>query len=241
MGADIIVACQKTLVPLLSRCIYIDQLVSLGTPVPAYDADATLMSLPAIFADTDKTVPCEIPYLFADPELTQYWQQKLAHDTNFKVGICWQVDVHNDKSKLPIARRGYPLKCFAPLSDLENVSFYSLQKYDGTEQLDTSNFAPRVFENFDEQSGPFMDTAALIKNLDLVITVDTAVAHLAGALGCKVWLLHPYATADWRWVHPRTDSHWYPTMRIFKQHTPFGYDEVIEEVKKELKKLVEHQ
>ena len=168
----LLLSCPKTLVPLLSRCIYIDQLVPLGTPAPTYDADATLMSLPAIFADTDETVPCEIPYLYADPELTRYWQQRLAHDTNFKVGICWQVDVTNDKRKLPIARRGYPLECFAPLSDLENISFYSLQKYDGTEQLNSSSFALHVFESFDEQSGPFMDTAALMKNLDLVVTVE---------------------------------------------------------------------
>ena len=239
MGADVIVNCQKQLVPLLSRCTCIDQLIPSGTPIPSYDADATLMSLPAIFADTQDTVPKDIPYIFADPTLITYWQEQLAHDTNFKVGICWQVDVHNDMSKLPIARRGYPLECFALLGDLENVSFYSLQKYDGTEQLSTlpSYFKLHAFENFDEQAGPFMDTAALIKNLDLVITVDTAIAHLAGALGCSVWLLHPYATADWRWIHGKTDSYWYPTMRIFKQHKPFGYDDVLKEVKTELSKL----
>jgi tetratricopeptide (TPR) repeat protein len=241
MGADVMVACQKQLTPLLSRCTYIDQLIPLGSPTPAYDADATLMSLPAIFNDNADTVPQKIPYLFADPALIKYWQQRLADDTNFKVGICWQVDAYNDTSKIPIARRGYPLECFAVLSDLENVSFYSLQKYDGTEQLATlpAHFKLQVFENLDEQAGPFMDTAALIKNLDLVITVDTAIAHLAGALGCNVWLIHPYATADWRWIHGRTDSYWYPTMRIFKQREPFGYEKVLEEVKRELRKLTQ--
>lgn len=241
MGADVIVVCQKTLVPLLSRCEYIDQLIPSSRYAPTCDAEATLMSLPAIFGDTQNTVPQEIPYIFADPDLVKYWEQRLAHDTNFKVGICWQVDAHNDTSKLPIARRGYPLKHFAQLSDLENVSFYSLQKYDGIEQLATipSDFNIHVFENLDEKSGPFMDTAAIIKNLDLVITVDTAIAHLAGALGCNVWLLHPYATADWRWVHGRTDSYWYPTMRIFKQHKAFDYETVVQEVKEELKQLVQ--
>jgi len=243
MGADVIVNCQKQLIPLLSRCGYIDQLIPSGSPIPSYDADATLMSLPAIFADTEETVPQNIPYIFPDPQLVEYWQKQLAHDTNFKVGICWQVDVQNDQSKLLIARRGYPLEQFALLADTKNVSFYSLQKYDGTEQLSTlpTNFRLHTFENFDDHAGPFMDTAALITNLDLVITVDTAVAHLAGALGCKVWLLHPYATADWRWICGRSDSHWYPTMRIFKQHEPFGYENVIQEVKYELKKLTEQR
>jgi Flp pilus assembly protein TadD len=241
MGADIIVACQKQLIPLLSRCNYVDQFIPTDIAMPPYDAEATLMSLPAIFNDTDETTPQNIPYIFADPALVKIWQEKLAHDTNFKVGICWQVDAHNDQSKLLVARRGYPLESFTVLADLEGISFYSLQKYDGVEQLATLSpqFKLQVFEDIDDKSGPFMDTAALIKNLDLIITVDTAVAHLAGALGCKVWLLHPYATADWRWIHGKTDSHWYPTMRIFKQQKAFDYDGVIEEVKLELEKLVQ--
>lgn len=240
MGADVLVSCQKQLIPLLSRCAYVDQFIPSDKTIPSYDADTTLMSLPAIFNDTDETVPQEIPYLFVDPQLEKYWQQQLAHDRNFKVGICWQVDAHNDMSKLPIARRGYPLNSFATLADLKNVSFYSLQKYDGIEQLKSlpSHFILRTFDDFDVHAGPFMDTAAFMKNLDLIITVDTAIAHLAGALGCKVWLLHPYATADWRWIHGKNDSYWYPTMRIFKQHEPFGYDEVLEEVKIELNKLL---
>lgn len=244
MGADVIVACQKPLIPLLSRCTYIDQLISCNTPLPEYDADANLMSLPAIFNDNDETVPNKIPYLFADPALITHWQKQLATDTNFKVGICWQADVQNDiPSKLPIARRGVPLQSFAPLSTINGVSFYSLQKYDGVEQLATlsADFPLHVFDDIDEKSGPFMDTAALIKNLDLVITVDTAVAHLAGGLGTQVWLLHPYATADWRWICHRTDSYWYPGLRIFKQQKPFDYDGVMKDVHTALQELVSQQ
>lgn len=240
METDVIVACQKQLVPILSRCPYIDQLVPCGMPLPEYDADATLMSLPAIFNDNDTTVPKNIPYLFADPALIDYWKEKLTHDANFKVGICWQADVHNDTSKLPIARRGIPLNSFALLADLQGISFYSLQKFDGTEQLQSlpSHFKLHSFNNLDEKSGPFMDTAAIIKNLDLVITVDTAVAHLAGALGAQVWLLLPYATADWRWICHRNDSYWYPQMRMFKQQKPFDYDGVIQEVHTALTQLI---
>jgi hypothetical protein len=202
-----------------------------GTALPGHDASATLMSLPAIFYDDEKTAPDQMPYLYADPALVEYWREQLSTDTNFKVGICWQADIKNDiPSKLPIARRGVPLSSFAPLASLKGVSFYSLQKYDGMDQLDKTNFPLNVFDQLDDYAGPFMDTAALIKNLDLVITVDTAVAHLAGALDADVWLLHPYATADWRWICHRTDSYWYPTMRIFKQKKPFDYDGVMKEV-----------
>lgn len=239
MGADVIVACQKPLIPLLSRCTYIDQLIACGSSVPGYDADATFLSLPAIFNDDDNSAPNNIPYLFADPTLIEYWREQLESDTNFKVGICWQADVHNDiPSKLPIARRGVPLNSFMPLASLNGISFYSLQKHDGLDQLDSTNFPLRVFDGLDEKSGPFMDSAAIIKNLDLVITVDTAVAHLAGALGAQVWLLHPYATADWRWICHRTDSYWYPNAHIFKQQKPFDYDGVIEQVCVALQKLI---
>ena len=239
MQTNVIVACQKPLIPLLSRCPFIDQLIPTGSQMPEYNADATLMSLPAIFNDSDQTVPQNIPYLFADPALVTYWQKRLAHDTNFKVGICWQADFNNDKpSKLPIARRGIPLQNFAPLATLDGVSLYSLQKYDGTEQLATSNFAINTFDNLDEYTGPFMDTAAIIKNLDLIITVDTAMVHLAGGLGAKVWLLHPFATADWRWICHRDDSYWYPNLRIFKQQKPFDYDGVIEQVQMALQELI---
>ncbi|HSC25454.1 MAG TPA: tetratricopeptide repeat-containing glycosyltransferase family protein [Candidatus Babeliales bacterium] len=240
MGADVIVACQKQLIPLLSRCTYIDQLIPHTTALPTYDADATMMSLPAIFSDTNTTVPNAIPYIFADPALVTYWKQQLAADTNFKVGICWQANVHNDVSRLPIARRGCPLERFEQLAVIDGISFYSLQKYDGIEQLTTlsPNFALHVFDNLDEQAGSFMDTAAIIKNLDLIITVDTAIVHLAGALGANVWLLHPYATADWRWICHRTDSYWYPTVRIFKQHYPFDWQNVMERVKIDLQQII---
>lgn len=233
MGAHVTVACQKALIPLLSRCIYIDQLMSFNNSLPAHDADASLMSMPAIFNDTAETAPHTIPYLFADPALITYWQQRVAQDTHFKIGICWQVDVHNDESRIPIARRGCPLNQFATLSTIPDITLYSLQKYDGIEELATmpTNFKLQIFDDLDENVGPFMDTAALMKNLDLIITVDTAIAHLAGGLGCEVWLLHPYATADWRWICHRTDSYWYPTLRIFKQQKPFDWESVMEKVK----------
>ena len=197
------------------------------------------MSLPAIFNDTHGTFPNNVPYLFADPTLVDYWKSQLAHDTNFKIGICWEVDRHNDESRLPIARRGCPLEKLYTLKNIPGISFYSLQKNDGIEELATvpHDFPLHTFDNLDEKLGAFTDTAAIMKNLDLIITVDTAITHLAGGLGCPLWLLHPIST-DWRWIHDSPDSHWYPTMRIFKQQTPFDWNGVIEEVARELKKLI---
>jgi hypothetical protein len=231
MGAYVIGYIQKPLIPLLSLCPYIDEIVSNKEPVPACDAHATLMSLPAIFNDNESSFPCTIPYLCTSDQLIAEWKTILNNNTNFKVGICWQADIQNDLSRLPIARRGCPLKNFELLQRIENISFYSLQKYDGVEELSTisNSFVIHHFSDLDEKSGPFLETAALMKNLDLIITVDTATAHLAGGLGCTVWLLLPYTT-DWRWIYNRTDSPWYPTMRIFRQQNPHDWQSVIEQV-----------
>jgi tetratricopeptide (TPR) repeat protein len=240
MGAHVILNCQKNLIPLLARCPYIDQLIGNGTSFPDYDAETELMIIPSIFGDNEETAPKNIPYLSADPDLVTHWQQKLAADTNFKVGICWQSVP--GKGIPPIAHRKCPLQHFTRLGKIDGVSFYSLQKVDGIEQLATlsSDFPLHVFDNFDEQSGAFMDSAALIKNLDLIISVDTSVIHLAGGLGAKIWMLHPYST-DWRWIVNRTDSYWYPNLRIFKQQKPFDWEGVMENVAHELQKLISQQ
>ena len=240
MGAYVTVVAQKSLLPLLSRCTYIDQLISDETPTGNYDAATTFMNIAPVFANNEMTAPNNIPYIFADPDLVTHWQQKLAHDKNFKVGICWQSTLC--KTAPVLTHRGCPLEKFTRLANVDGVSFYSLQKCNGMEQLATlsSDFPLQIFDNLDEEAGPFMDTAALIKNLDLIISVDTSIVHLAGALGATVWMVHPYST-DWRWIHNRPDSYWYPAMRIFKQQEPFNWDGVMETVANELQKLVAQQ
>lgn len=239
MGAYVIVAAQNPLIPLFSLCPYINELISLPAIKPPFDAQATLMSLPAVFSDIADDFSPTIPYLQADPDLVEQWQLQMGTDRNFKIGICWQCDVHNDVSRLPIARRGIPLQQFIPLTKNKNSSWYSLQKKDGVEQIpvlsDTINLI--TFDNFDEEHGAFMDSAALIEALDLVITIDSAIAHLAGALGKQVWLLLPYAT-DWRWIQDLNYSPWYPTMTIFKQHIPFDWESVIAQVGLKLEQLI---
>jgi hypothetical protein len=230
-GAYVTAVVQKPLVPLISLCPYIDRVIATGSPAPAKDAWATLMTLPAIFDSDEQTIPQNIPYIFADPEREAYWKQQLAHDKNLKIGICWQSDVYNDSSRPPVARRGMPLEKLFPLGQLPNVSVYSVQKFNA----DEANNLPDYFkliqfdESFDSAHGSFMDTVAVMKQMDLILSVDTAVPHLAGALGVPVWLLLPYAT-DWRWLAHRSDTPWYPTMRIFKQPAPFDWDSVMNDV-----------
>lgn len=240
MGATTIVFAQEQLIPLLSNCSYIDMLYPTGNPIPPHHARATLMSLPAVFYDDEHTMPRTIPYIFPDTTLINYWQQQLANDHNFKIGICWQTSIHNDISRLPIARRGIPLAQFFKLKDIPGISWYSLQQVEGLEQLTQvpHDFNLHIFPNdFDTTHGSFMDTAAVITQLDLIISVDTATAHLAGALGKPVWLLLPFST-DWRWIAGRIDSPWYPTMCIFKQPIPFDWDSVLNNIQQVLGRLI---
>ena len=241
MGAHVIASVQKPLVSLLSHCPFVDELIHSGQAVEPYHASCTFMSLPAVFHSDEETTPQNIPYIHPDPVLSSYWGDYFEQTKTFNIGICWQADVHNDVSRLPVAHRGIPLEKLLPLTEIENVHFYSLQKKDGVEQLaDVPDDTPlHVFDDtFDELHGPFTDTAAAMQHLDLIITVDTAIAHLAGALGRPVWLLLPYST-DWRWVAGKTTSHWYPTMRIFKQPHPFDWDTVVDTMFVTLQKKIE--
>ncbi len=231
LGAQTICLVQKPLIPLLSRCPYIDRLLPYQHPVPEHDARATLMSLPAIFEDTEDRFTVSIPYLYPDQALVNTWKERLAQYDTIKIGITWQSDVHNDVSRLPIARRGIPLALFEPLLKDERFTFFSLQCFEGTEQI--AHLSPDcrlvTYADLDTKHGCFMDTAAIIQNLDLVIAVDSAVANISGALGIPTILLLPYVT-DWRWIANRKDSPWYPEHIIFKQPQPFDWESTVHEV-----------
>ena len=163
------------------------------------------------------TIPREIPYLWADSELTEHWRRELASFEGFKIGIAWQ----GSRGYALDRQRSMPLAHFAPLARLPGVQLISLQKGFGSEQIAAVDFPVLdLSDRLDEASGPLMDTAAVIRNLDLVVAANTAVAHLAGALGAPVFLALPHSP-DWRWLEGRDDSPWYPTMRLFRQ-TTFG-------------------
>ena len=192
-----------------------------------------------MFRTTVTTVPARIPYLHADPQLVELWRKELeGSDASrcLRVGIAWQGTPAFRYDR----QRSIPLANFEGLSRVDGIKLISLQKGPGTEQLRSlqNPFPVLDFSNrLDETAGPFMDTAAIIKNLDLVISSDTAIPHLAGALGVPVWVALPLVP-DWRWLLQREDSPWYPTMRLFRQTTYGQWDDVFERIIVELKKML---
>jgi Flp pilus assembly protein TadD len=235
-GATVTVACQKALMPLLKRCPGIDRLLPTGSPWPDCDVHSSLMSLPGIFRTTLETIPSDVPYLHPDPALVERWRAELACIPGFRVGIGWQ----GNPKYITDRRRSIPLSAFQPLDAVSGVRLISLQKGPGSEQLTSLADRMAVLDlarRLDETSGAFMDTAAVMKNLDLVITSDTSLAHLAGGLGVPVWVaLH--VGADWRFLMKREDSPWYPTMRLFRQKQWGDWDEVFQRIARELRGLV---
>jgi tetratricopeptide (TPR) repeat protein len=230
-GGRVVVACAASLHPLLARTPAIDQLAALGEPLPDFDVQAPLLSLGGVLGITLANLPAEVPYLFPDPALVERWRPEVADAPGFKVGIAWQGNPGQRVDRW----RSFPLRVFSPLARMPGVRLFSLQKGPGTEQLrDVPGWGiTDLGGRLDEGTGAFMDTAAVMKHLDLVITCDTAVAHLAGGLGVPVWVPLP-AAADWRWLLGRDDSPWYPTLRLFRQTRLGDWAEVFERIAVEL-------
>jgi tetratricopeptide (TPR) repeat protein len=186
-----------------------------GTPGGDYDFWISLMSVPSVIGTEVHTIPAAVPYLFADPAKIAHWRERLSQSVGAqpKIGLVWagSPTFGNDRY------RSMPLAALAPLCELTGVAWLNLQKGDAHAQLAALPPALRPLD-FTADLNDFADTAALIANLDLVITVDTAVAHLTGALGKPVWIMLP-ANSDWRWLEHRSDSPWYPTARLFRQTT----------------------
>jgi hypothetical protein len=199
-------------------------LVAEGSDLPAFDVQAPLESLPGIFQTSLRNLPATIPYLFAASELVERWRHELGRLAGLKIGIAWQGNPKHQNDR----NRSIALGCFEPLARCGGVRLLSLQKGPGIEQLQ------QVAERFPimelgSRLNDFMDTAAVMMNLDLVITCDTAVAHLAGALGVRVWLALPFVP-DWRWLLDRSDSPWYPTMRLFRQESRGDWQGVFQRI-----------
>jgi tetratricopeptide (TPR) repeat protein len=232
-GGNVIVQCQPPLRQLLHHTPGIHRFIGVGDPLPAFDVHIPLLSLPRIFGTTLETIPAGIPYLFADSSLVQHWQATLATLRGFRIGINWK----GRDDIVEYRQRNIPLELFASLADSSLIQLISLQRGPGRDELLAANLPIPIMDLGDEidtARGPFMDTAAIIKNLDLVITSDSVIAHLAGAVGTPVWLALPYFP-DWRWLLDRSDSPWYPTMRLFRQKFPGDWAGVFAEIKAALR------
>ncbi|HKI35792.1 MAG TPA: DUF6165 family protein [Gemmataceae bacterium] len=231
-GGRVIVQCQNALLRLLSRTPGIDGLVGWGATPPPFDLWIPLMSLPALFHTTLETIPAAVPYVFPDPDLVVYWRRQLAPVRGFRVGISWQGSPRHAWDR----HRSVTLEKFEPLARMDGIRLVSLQKGPGSDQLRAMGGRFPVLslgELLDEASGPFMDTAAVLANLDLVVCVDSALAHLAGAMGVPAWLALTY-TPDWRWLLGRADNLWYPTLRLFRQPTLGDWPGVFRRMAEEL-------
>ena len=208
-GVRVIVECRRELVKLLSTVAEVEQVVGFGQALPHYDCYAALMSLPALMGTALDTVPATVPYLSAQPDRIQRWSSIMRQFSGFRVGMCWQ----GEQTPAHRRNRSLPLASFAPLAQVPDVKLISLQKGCAVD----AKFPMVELPGLDESgSGAFLDTAAVMKHLDLVITCDTSIAHLAGALGVPVWVALRFA-ADWRWMRECEDTRWYPTMQLFRQ------------------------
>jgi tetratricopeptide (TPR) repeat protein len=229
------VLCQKPLVRLFKALPFIDDVFD----VPQegrnnFDEQVAIMSLPHRFDTVLETVPATVPYLRVDPAIQAKWTAKFASVTGMKIGLVWAGGSHKDNKRgnLMDRQRSVGLERMKPWLDLQGARFYNLQKDEPGEQIKALGLADRLTDFMDEVTD-FADTAAIVQNLDLVITVDTSVAHLAGGLGKPVWILSRY-NADWRWLQNRPTNPWYPTARIFGQPTLGDWDSVMAEVGREL-------
>ena len=235
LGARVILSVQDPLVRILGS-LEPDILVT-GSAVEHsnFDRHISLLSTPLAFGTVAETIPVCFPYLRAEPERVQYWKQRIGPD-GFKIGIAWQGNISSPAD----AGRSFPLTAFTGLAAVPGVRLISLQKDNGTEQLYNLPVPMRVEtlgEEFDAGPGAFVDTAAVIESLDLVISCDSAVAHLAGALGRRVWVGLQFVP-DWRWQLERFDSPWYPTMRLFRQHTRGAWQNVFAAMEQALREAV---
>jgi len=220
-GAKLILECQRGLVPLFERLAGLDRVIARGRPLPEVDWQIPLQGLPHILGITVDNIPNKVPYLAASTDRVERWEKRLADETKLRVGLVW--------SGMTRARRDSRTRridVFAPFAEVPGIKFFSLQTGEDSRQTPPKGMD---WADFSGELTDFAETAALVQNLDLVVTIDTSVAHLAGALARPVWVLIPLET-DFRWLLERTDSPWYPTMRLFRQKNRGNWTDVIEQI-----------
>jgi tetratricopeptide (TPR) repeat protein len=249
-GARVVLEAPEALKELLQSAAGVDRLVACGAPLPAVDAQIALPSLPGVLGITLETLPRGVPYLAAPPKRLAFWSQHIADlraerqgaaaccqaELPLSVGIAWRGNPNQSQD----VTRSCPLAEFALLAQVPGIDWFVLQKEAPAQEWEllSCNWpgSARPFVLGDELAD-FADTAAVIHQLDLVITVDTAMAHLAGAMGHAVWTLLAH-TPDWRWQMGREDSSWYPTMKLFRQARRNDWKGVIDEVAGALRQLI---
>ena len=228
-GGNIIVEVPKLILQLAKHSKTGDVFVTNQESVPSFDYHISLMDLPRIFGTNLVNVPRQTPYLTVPPTVREAWQERFKNREEFRLGIVWAGNSQNRN----LHYKSVDVSVFKPLCDIPGIKVYSLQK--DREDEATTKLGKGV-EDLAPFLADFSETAGAISQLDLVVSVDTAVAHLAGALGHNVWTLLPY-NADWRWLLEREDSPWYPTMRLFRQSKSGDWKTVLTKVRAELLRM----
>jgi tetratricopeptide (TPR) repeat protein len=234
-GAHVIVGVPNAIASLMRTLKGVERIVTDGEAVPEYDLNCAMMSLPLAFGTTRETIPASIPYLHAEASGVAQWRDRLSGLVGRRVGLVWAgksrpwdpIQVAGDQ------RRSVSLAALGPLASIPDCDFISLQLGEPAKQA-ANPPAGMVIHDFTQEISTFADTAALVANLDLVISVDTSTAHLAGAMGQPVWLLNRFDTC-WRWFPEREDSPWYPSMRIFRQPRSGDWQPVVRAVAEALR------
>jgi hypothetical protein len=222
-GARVILEVQPRLRALLDGLTGADRIVARGDPIPAFDFHCPIFDLPLVFAKAGEGIPASVPYVRASEALTAKWRKQIG-DRGFRIGINWQ----GNPAMATDRTRSIPLAQFAPLAAIPGVRLISLQKLNGLAQLDempAGMTIERLGDDFDAGPDGFLDTAAVMASLDLVITADSSVAHLAGALARPTWIALRNVP-DWRWGLDSADCPWYPTARLFRQTDPGNWGSV---------------
>lgn len=231
-GGAVILSCQPKLKALLASVPGVAAVLGTGEALPAFDVSCSLLSLPRVFGTTLATIPAQPSYVRPDAEKERHWKTRLAADgASLKVGLYWATETKSRLSSL----KSLTLDMLAPLGGVRGVTYYSLQRGVAAGQ---AAYPPQGMAMVDlsRELGDFSDDAALMSNLDLVISVDTATAHLAGALGRRVWTLTHFPP-EWRWLLGRDDSPWYPTMRLFRRGQADTWEQVVQRVGQALRRL----
>jgi tetratricopeptide (TPR) repeat protein len=240
LGAQVVMSVQDPLQRLVATLGTGVNVIGGDAQPAAFDYHCPMMSLPLALGTTLETIPGPARYLAGDPAAVAVWRGRMAAFSGLRVGLCWAGNAlrPNPSARLLDRRRSIALARLAPLAGVAGVRFVSLQKGDGAAQVAVPDAGVSLHDWTDELND-FADTAALIEALDLVITVDTSVAHAAGALGKPVWILNRF-DGCWRWLLERDDSPWYPTARLFRQPTQGDWDSVVGAVAAALCELVGH-
>jgi tetratricopeptide (TPR) repeat protein len=231
MGAAVILEVQKGLRALLSNLMGAKAIFEQGETLPSFDFHCPLMSLPLAFRTELATIPADIPYVLPDPARQAEWERRLPKRERPRIGLAWSGNPKHQQDH----NRSIPLQKLMPLIDETEFNFYVLQKEIRPADFELLKRSRSLIKHSDRLND-FADTAALVSLMDLVISVDTSLAHLAGAMGKHTWILLAF-NADWRWRRAHQDSPWYPTMRLFRQPKVCDWASVIESILLECKKL----